>query len=238
MYIPDDLVEEIRSRNDIVDIVSSRIKLQKKGSSYFGLCPFHNEKSPSFSVSPNKQMFYCFGCGEGGNVFSFLMKYDNLTFSEALKELADRAGIELPDVRMSAEERNRSDLKNTVYDINKEAARSLGTPVEKYQFLTISLSGILCGLGGVLLSMGTVTLFMQNMTSGRGYIAMAANNLGKSHPIGVLLSSLFFGFSQAAGNVLQNTSLKTQITASIPYVATIVALILFSIQNKRKKKNK
>lgn len=111
MYIPDDLVEEIRSRNDIVDIVSSRIKLQKKGSSYFGLCPFHNEKSPSFSVSPNKQMFYCFGCGEGGNVFSFLMKYDNLTFSEALKELADRAGIELPDVRMSAEERNRSDLK-------------------------------------------------------------------------------------------------------------------------------
>ena len=114
MYIPDDLVEEIRSRNDIVDIVSSRIKLQKKGSSYFGLCPFHNEKSPSFSVSPNKQMFYCFGCGEGGNVFSFLMKYDNLTFSEALKELADRAGIELPDVRMSAEERNRSDLKNTV----------------------------------------------------------------------------------------------------------------------------
>lgn len=80
MYIPDDLVEEIRSRNDIVDIVSSRIKLQKKGSSYFGLCPFHNEKSPSFSVSPNKQMFYCFGCGEGGNVFSFLMKYDNLTF--------------------------------------------------------------------------------------------------------------------------------------------------------------
>ena len=90
--------------------------------------------------------------------------------------------------------------------INKEAARSLGIPVEKYQFLTISLSGLLCGLGGVLLSMGTVTLFIQNITSGRGYIAMAANNLGKSNPIGVLLSSLFFGFSQAAGNVLQNTS--------------------------------
>ena len=122
--------------------------------------------------------------------------------------------------------------------INKEAARSLGTPVEKYQFLTISLSGILCGLGGVLLSMGTVTLFMQNMTSGRGYIAMAANNIGKSLPIGVDLSSLFFGFSQAAGNVLQNTSLKTQITASIPYVATIIALILFSIQTKRNKKKK
>ena len=122
--------------------------------------------------------------------------------------------------------------------INKEAARSLGTPVEKYQFLTISLSGILCGLGGVLLSMGTVTLFIQNITSGRGYIAMAANNLGRSNPIGVFLSSLFFGFSQAAGNVLQNTSLKTQITASIPYVATIVALVIFSIKNKKKKVKK
>lgn len=122
--------------------------------------------------------------------------------------------------------------------INKEAARSLGTPVEKYQFLTISLSGLLCGLGGVLLSMGTVTLFIQNITSGRGYIAMAANNLGKSNPIGVLLSSLFFGFSQAAGNVLQNTSLKTQITASIPYVATIIALVIFSIKNKKNKVKK
>lgn len=122
--------------------------------------------------------------------------------------------------------------------INKEAARSLGTPVEKYQFLTISLSGLLCGLGGVLLSMGTVTLFIQNITSGRGYIAMAANNLGKSNPIGVLLSSLFFGFSQAAGNVLQNTSLKTQITASIPYVATIIALVIFSIKNSKNKVKK
>ena len=119
--------------------------------------------------------------------------------------------------------------------INKEAARSLGTPVEKYQFLTISLSGILCGLGGVLLSMGTVTLFIQNITSGRGYIAMAANNLGRSNPIGVLLSSLFFGFSQAAGNVLQNTSLKTQITAAIPYIATVVALVIFSIKNRKNK---
>ena len=96
MYIPDDLVEEIRSRNDIVDVISSYIKLQKKGVSYFGLCPFHNEKSPSFSVSPHKQMFFCFGCGEGGNVFSFLMKYDSMTFSEAVKQLADRAGVELP----------------------------------------------------------------------------------------------------------------------------------------------
>ncbi len=105
--------------------------------------------------------------------------------------------------------------------INPEAAKSLGTPVEKYQFLTITLSGILTGLGGVLLSMSTVTLFIQDITSGRGYIALAANNLGNSHPLGVLFSSFFFGVCQAFGNALQNTSLKTQITASIPYVATI-----------------
>lgn len=122
--------------------------------------------------------------------------------------------------------------------INPEAAKSLGTPVEKYQFLTITLSGILTGLGGVLLSMSTVTLFIQDITSGRGYIALAANNLGNSHPLGVLFSSFFFGVCQAFGNALQNTSLKTQITASIPYVATIIALILYSLHHQRKKKLK
>ncbi len=122
--------------------------------------------------------------------------------------------------------------------INPEAAKSLGTPVEKYQFLTITLSGILTGLGGVLLSMSTVTLFIQDITSGRGYIALAANNLGNSHPLGVLFSSFFFGVCQAFGNALQNTSLKTQITASIPYVATIIALILYSVHHQRKKKLK
>ena len=114
MYFSDDIVEEVRSRNDIVDVISSYVKLQKKGGSYFGLCPFHNEKSPSFSVSPNKQMFYCFGCGEGGNVFSFLMKYDNMTFSEAVKQLADRGGVALPDYHESAEDRKRMDLKNQI----------------------------------------------------------------------------------------------------------------------------
>ena len=84
MYYPDELVEEIRAKNDIVDIVSGYVKLTKKGSSYFGLCPFHNEKSPSFSVSPMKQMYYCFGCGAGGNVFSFFMNYENFSFQEAL----------------------------------------------------------------------------------------------------------------------------------------------------------
>ena len=92
MYYSDEIIEEVRSRNDIVDVISTYVKLQKKGSSYFGLCPFHNEKSPSFSVSRQKQMYYCFGCGAGGNVFTFLMEYENYTFVEALKYLADRAG--------------------------------------------------------------------------------------------------------------------------------------------------
>lgn len=85
MYYSDDMIEEVRTRNDIVDVISGYVKLQRKGSSYFGLCPFHNEKSPSFSVSPSKQMYYCFGCGAGGNVFTFLMEYENFTFPEAVK---------------------------------------------------------------------------------------------------------------------------------------------------------
>ena len=123
MYVSDDLVEEIRSRNDIVDVISNYVKLQKKGSSHFGLCPFHNEKSPSFSVDGRKQMFYCFGCGEGGNVFSFLMKYESMTFPEALKMLADRAGIELPEIEMSDEDKKKRDIKESVLEVNREAAR-------------------------------------------------------------------------------------------------------------------
>ena len=96
MFYSEDIIEQVRSENNIVDVIGDYVKLQKKGSSYFGLCPFHNEKSPSFSVSPHKQMYYCFGCGEGGNVISFLMKYENYTFVEALEVLANRAGIELP----------------------------------------------------------------------------------------------------------------------------------------------
>ena len=123
MYFFEDVVEEVRSRNDIVDVISSYVKLQKKGGSYFGLCPFHNEKSPSFSVSGTKQMFYCFGCGEGGNVFSFLMKYDSLTFGEALKTLADRAGIALPDYKETEQDKKQADVRNQIYEINREAAK-------------------------------------------------------------------------------------------------------------------
>ena len=109
MYYSDEIIEEVRSRNDIVDVISSYVRLQKKGSSYFGLCPFHNEKSPSFSVSRQKQMYYCFGCGAGGNVFTFLMEYENYTFVEALKYLADRAGVELPEEEYSREAKERAE---------------------------------------------------------------------------------------------------------------------------------
>lgn len=122
MYYPEETIEEVRMRNDIVDVISGYVKLQKKGSNYFGLCPFHNEKSPSFSVSPQKQMYYCFGCGAGGNVITFVMEYENYTFPEAVKMLADRAGIKLPEIEYSKEERARADKRATLLEINKAAA--------------------------------------------------------------------------------------------------------------------
>lgn len=122
MYYPEELIEEIREKNDIVDVISGYVKLQKKGGSYFGLCPFHNEKSPSFSVSQNKQMYYCFGCGAGGNVITFIMEYEKFTFVESIKYLADRAGVELPEMEYSREARERADLRNTLFEINKKAA--------------------------------------------------------------------------------------------------------------------
>lgn len=123
MYYPEELVEEVRMKNDIVDVISGYVRLQKKGSSYFGLCPFHNEKSPSFSVSRGKQMYYCFGCGAGGNVFTFLMEYENFSFVEALKVLADRAGVELPEMEYSKEAKEKADLRATLLEINKAAAQ-------------------------------------------------------------------------------------------------------------------
>ncbi|MCQ2549189.1 MAG: DNA primase [Lachnospiraceae bacterium] len=123
MYYPDDLVEDIRSRNDIVDVISGYVRIQKKGASYFGLCPFHNEKSPSFSVSSVKQMYYCFGCGAGGNVYSFLMNYENYSFPEAVKVLAERAGVALPEIEYNEEQKKTASLKATLLEINKEAAK-------------------------------------------------------------------------------------------------------------------
>lgn len=123
MYYSDEVVEEVRAGNDIVDVIGSYIRLQKKGANYMGLCPFHGEKTPSFSVSGSRQMYHCFGCGTGGNVFTFLMEYENFTFPEAVKQLADRAGIKLPEEEVTPEARKRADRRMRLLDINKEAAK-------------------------------------------------------------------------------------------------------------------
>lgn len=122
-YYSDELIEEVRSRNDIVDVISGYVRLTKKGSTYFGMCPFHNEKTGSFSVSPNKQMYYCFGCGAGGNVFTFLMQYENFSFPEAMEALAERAGIELPKQEMSAQAKKEADKRQILLEINKAAGK-------------------------------------------------------------------------------------------------------------------
>ena len=122
-YFSEEIVEEVRQRNDIVDVISQYVHLTKKGSTYFGLCPFHNEKTGSFSVSPHKQMYYCFGCGAGGNVFTFLMQYENFTFGEAMEVLADRAGVTLPKYEMTAQQKREADKKQRLLEINKEAAK-------------------------------------------------------------------------------------------------------------------
>ncbi len=122
MYYPDELIEEIRTKNDIVDVISSYVKLQKKGGSHMGLCPFHNEKSPSFSVSGYKQIFHCFGCGEGGNVISFIMKYENYSFQEAIQMLAERAGVSLPEISYSEEAKSKERARARYLEMNKEAA--------------------------------------------------------------------------------------------------------------------
>ena len=122
MYYPDEKVEEVLRANNIVDVVGSYVHLQKKGANYFGLCPFHNEKTPSFSVSEPKQIFYCFGCGAGGNAATFLMKYENYSFQEALETLADRAGIKLPKMDYSEEVKRREEKRKLLKAVNKETA--------------------------------------------------------------------------------------------------------------------
>lgn len=123
MRYPEEVIEEVRMKNDIVDVISGYVRLQKKGSSHFGLCPFHNEKSPSFSVTGSKQMYYCFGCGAGGNVFTFVMNYENYTFTEAVKLLADKAGVNLPEVEYSEEMKKRDSRRAQLLEANKEAAK-------------------------------------------------------------------------------------------------------------------
>lgn len=118
----DELIDEIRSKNDIVDIISQYVILKRSGRNFFGLCPFHKEKSPSFSVSPDKQIFHCFGCGVGGNVFHFVEKIENLSFIETLEMLADRVGINLPTINNNVDDKLIK-LKSRVYDINETTAK-------------------------------------------------------------------------------------------------------------------
>lgn len=122
MYYPEELVEEVRQKNDIVDVVSGYVRIKQKGANYVGLCPFHNEKTGSFSVSPSRQIFKCFGCGIGGNVFTFVMQYENYTFVEAMKMLAERAGIKLPEAEYDENAKKAMNKKARIMELNKDAA--------------------------------------------------------------------------------------------------------------------
>ncbi|MBN2882109.1 MAG: DNA primase, partial [Clostridia bacterium] len=105
-YYPDTVIEEIIEKNDIVDVVSDYVKINRKGKDYFGLCPFHNEKTPSFSVVPAKQIYYCFGCGKGGNVLNFISSIENIEYIDAIKMMAERASVSLPESNDSKEREN------------------------------------------------------------------------------------------------------------------------------------
>lgn len=123
MYYPEEIIEEIRSRNDIVDVVSGYIRLQRKGGNYWACCPFHGEKTPSFSVSGSKQMYHCFGCGVSGNVYTFVMKYENYTFPETVKLLAERAGVKLPEMEYTEEQKRKAGKRAKLLEVNREAAK-------------------------------------------------------------------------------------------------------------------
>ena len=123
MYYAEEIVEEVRTRNDIVEVIGGYVRLQKKGSRYWGLCPFHNEKSPSFSVNGDMQVYHCFGCGAGGNVYTFMMNYENYSFPEAIRMLAERAGVALPQQDDSQEGRKRESRRARLLEVNKAAAK-------------------------------------------------------------------------------------------------------------------
>ena len=122
-WYSEEQIEEVRSRSDIVSVIGRYVRLKRAGSGYTGLCPFHNEKTPSFHVNPARQMYKCFGCGVGGNVLTFVMEYENLTFPEAMEMLAQEAGIELPKQEMTVQQKQQESLRQTLLEINKKAAR-------------------------------------------------------------------------------------------------------------------
>ena len=119
VFIPEEKISEIKNAADIVDVVSEAVLLKKAGKNHVGLCPFHSEKTPSFTVSPDKQIFYCFGCGTGGNIFSFLMKQQGLTFPEAVRALGKRYGIDIPDRPLSPEQKRKTNEREQLFDINR-----------------------------------------------------------------------------------------------------------------------
>lgn len=137
-WYSDEQIEEVRSRSDIVEVIGNYVKLKRSGSGYVGLCPFHSEKTPSFSVNPARQMYKCFGCGVGGNVITFLMEYENYSFPEAMEQLASRAGIELPKQEMTAEQKRNESLRAALLEINTKAAKfyyaMLKSPQGKYGY--------------------------------------------------------------------------------------------------------
>jgi DNA primase len=120
--IPEDVIQRIRERADIVEVVGSHLSLSKAGQNFKGLCPFHSEKTPSFTVSPSRQVFHCFGCGEGGNVFSFLMKIDGATFPAAVRTLGDKYGIEVDQPVTSPAARQRTETRERLFALNRQAA--------------------------------------------------------------------------------------------------------------------
>ena len=118
MLYPQEILEEVRVQNDIVDVISEYLPLKQKGTSYFGLCPFHNEKTPSFSVNSERQFYYCFGCGAAGNVYTFIMQMENDTFPEAVKRLADRANIILPEPQYTQQAKEQEQQKQRLFLLN------------------------------------------------------------------------------------------------------------------------
>ncbi len=120
-YIPEGKISEIKHTADIVEVVSDVVVLKKNGRNFIGLCPFHSEKTPSFTVSPEKHIFHCFGCGEGGSVFAFLMKHEGLSFPEAVRTLGKRYGIEIPEQSMSPEQRREISEKEKIYEVHRQA---------------------------------------------------------------------------------------------------------------------
>ena len=121
-HIAPDKIEEIKRRADIVDLISEYVTLKKGGKNFLGLCPFHKEKTPSFTVNRDKQIFYCFGCGEGGNVLTFLMKMSDMLFPEAVRHLAGKTGVVIPERILTHEEKESFSVRNEISRVNKMAA--------------------------------------------------------------------------------------------------------------------